>query len=370
MVGANSCGRAYFPIELKTKSRAERSKGQEKNNVQLVALTEKSTLDANNAPYKRKVIVANDLTQAAKLIPSEQAIVERFPKNNDPGPYIIGIGDVLSVSEILATDPSVPTFVTRQIAISDEGFINVYGLGSLQASGLTQSELQDKIYQKLLEVGRPRTMELSLSEFNSKRIFLNGDGISSNVIKYTNYPIFLEDVVATSGIKQEAGFDYKILLMRNEQEYTFSFINLMKSKGPRVRLFPDDRIFINAVNYSLETVLVVGETGAQRAVPITSIQRPTLSDTIFSGSVLRSGSSDFSQIYVLRQIEKNFKAYHLDITDPTRIKLAKKFEMRPDDIVFVAAQPLTLYSRTLQQILGSVGLTLQGRDTLRSELGN
>ena len=46
------------------------------------------------------------------------------------------------------------------------------------------------------------------------------------------------------------------------------------------------------------------------------------------------------------------------------------FEMRPDDIVFVAAQPLTLYSRTLQQILGSVGLTQRARDTIRSELGN
>ena len=116
--------------------------------------------------------------------------------------------------------------------------------------------------------------------------------------------------------------------------------------------------------------MVVGETGAQRAIPITAVQRPTLSDTIFSGSVLNSGSSDFSQIYVIRQSKLDYRAYHLDITDPTRIKLAKKFEMRPDDIVFVAAQPLTLYSRTLQQILGSVGLTQRARDTLRSELGN
>ena len=333
-------------------------------------MTEKSTLDANTATYKRSVIVADDLTSAAKLIPVDQAIVEKFPENNDPGPYIIGIGDVLSVSEILSSNSSVPSFVTREIAISDDGFINIYGLGSLQAAGLTQSELEDKIYQKLLEVGRPEGMEISLSGFNSKRIFINGDGIDSNLIKYTNYPIFLEDIIGTLGIKQMAGFDYKISLMRDGEEYTFSLIKLIKSKGPRVRLFPDDRIFINAINYSLETVLVVGETGAQRAVPITSIQRPTLSDTIFTGTVLNSGSSDFSQIYVIRQSKNNFKAYHLDITDPTRIKLAKKFEMRPDDIVFVAAQPLTLYSRTLQQILGSVGLTFQARDTIRTELGN
>ena len=156
-----------------------------------------------------------------------------------------------------------PTFVTREIAISDDGFINIYGLGSLQAAGLTQSELEDRIYQKLIEVGRPGTMELSLSGFNSKKIFLNGDGISSRVISYTNYPIFLEDIAATSGIKQAAGFDYKITIMRSGEEYIFSLIKLLNSRGPRVRLFPDDKVFINAVNYSLETVLIVGETGAQ-----------------------------------------------------------------------------------------------------------
>ena len=127
--------------------------------------------------------------------------------------------------------------------------------------------------------------------------------------------------------------------MRSGNEYIFSLIKLLNSKGPSLA-FPDDKVFINAVNYSLETVLIVGETGAQKSLPITSVQRPTLSDTIFSGTVLNAGSSDFSQIYVIRQSKDKFKAYHLDITDPTRIKLAKNFEMRPDDIVFVAAQPL------------------------------
>ena len=116
--------------------------------------------------------------------------------------------------------------------------------------------------------------------------------------------------------------------------------------------------------------MLVGETGAQRAIPINSYLRPSLSDAIFSGTVLNSITSDFSQIYVLRKKKKLFQAFHLDITDPTRVSLANQFEMRPDDIVFVAAQPLSLYSRTLSQILGSTGLTLQARDTIRTEIGN
>ena len=98
--------------------------------------------------------------------------------------------------------------------------------------------------------------------------------------------------------------------------------------------------------------------------------RPSLSDTIFSVSVLNSTTSDFSQIYVLRKKKKSFQAFHLDITDPTRLSSANRFEMWPDDIVFLATQPLSLYSRTLSQMLGSAGLTLRARDSIRTEIGN
>ena len=95
-----------------------------------------------------------------------------------------------------------------------------------------------------------------------------------------------------------------------------------------------------------------------------------MSETLFGSRILNLVSSDFSQIYVIRKDKTKFSAYHLDITNPVRISLASLFEMRPDDIIFVATQPLSLYSRTLSQILGSASLTLQARDTLRSEVGN
>ena len=74
-------------------------------------------------------------------------------------------------------------------------------------------------------------------------------------------------------------------------------------------------------------------------IPINSFQRPTLSDTIFGARVLNSVTSDFSQIYVLRKKGNEFDAYHLDITNPTRINFASKFEMRL--MINFATQPLS-----------------------------
>ena len=196
-----------------------------------------------------------------------------------------------------------------------------------------------------------------------------GEDLVPRKIPYTNRPIYLESVLQTIKFSLSPGQDGKITLVRNNEQYVFSIKNLVENLRSKYRLFPGDKVVVKRLNYKKENVLIVGETGAQTSFPISAELRPTLSDTIFSGSVLNGVTSDFSQIYVLRKKKTRFDAYHLDITNPARISLANKFEMRPEDIVFVAAQPLTLYSRSLQQILGSIGLTQQSRDIVRSELG-
>ena len=50
----NSCGKAYFPLEIKTKGRLERGKQQEQMEPNHVPLTKKEILKANNHPYKER----------------------------------------------------------------------------------------------------------------------------------------------------------------------------------------------------------------------------------------------------------------------------------------------------------------------------
>ena len=87
---------------------------------------------------------------------------------------------------------------------------------------------------------------------------------------------------------------------------------------------------------------IVGETSAQTTVPIDALLRPTLSETLFQNGFLNNTTSDISQIYVIRKIKDYYNAYHLDISNPGRVSMASALEMRPDDIVFVATQPLSL----------------------------
>ena len=66
-----------------------------------------------------------------------------------------------------------------------------------------------------------------------------------------------------------------------------------------------------------------------------------------------------AQIYVMRASSNPAEfgavtAWHLDARNPVSITLATNFEMRPDDIVFVQEQPITVWSRTVDQFFPTI----------------
>ena len=49
-----------------------------------------------------------------------------------------------------------------------------------------------------------------------------------------------------------------------------------------------------------------------------------------------------------------YKAYQLDLSDPSRLFLARNFEMRPDDIVYVSTQPLAEFNTIVGQLTSTL----------------
>ena len=162
----SACGRVYFPIELKTISRSDRSEKQQDSKVVIVPMTTKNIKLANSAPYKRYIIEAGDLKEPAKLVPAEDALVEKYPIVNDPGPYLIGIGDVIGYEELLVTGTQNARVIF--LTVNEDGLINFFQLGRIKAEDKTLTELEDLIYKKVVETGGNTNFNLFIKDFRSK----------------------------------------------------------------------------------------------------------------------------------------------------------------------------------------------------------
>ena len=85
----------------------------------------------------------------------------------------------------------------------------------------------------------------------------------------------------------------------------------------------------------------------------------TLADAIYSEGGFSTNTANPGQIYVLRGSAdpREFgavTAWHLDARNAANLTLATRMELRPNDIVFVAEQPVTKWNRTITQITPSL----------------
>ena len=200
-IGIFSCGRAYFPIELKTVSRAERNKNQEPVNVKIIPLTTKVINTANLVPYKRRIIDAGDLKKPAKILSADSALIENFPVSNDPGPYRIGVGDVISLGQITTNSNGEKSILNTTSVVQPNGFINLIGVGRIGALGLTQFELEDVIFKRLTDVGGNRNFEISITGFNSKKVLVVSNDFLVKALPYTSRPMYIEDAIVGLNLK-------------------------------------------------------------------------------------------------------------------------------------------------------------------------
>ena len=146
---------------------------------------------------------------------------------------------------------------------------------------------------------------------------------------------------------------------------------MIEGKHRKIRLFPDDHIIINPLPYRPETAVIMGEVLNPRLYDLSPSDRKTLSEALYSDQTFDPVSSDTSQIYLLRPKKDNrVIGYHLDASNPSRLILANKLELRPGDIIYVAPQPVSNYNRALMQIFGAYAMTVNPASASSSSSSN
>ena len=109
-----------------------------------------------------------------------------------------------------------------------------------------------------------------------------------------------------------------------------------------------------------------GEVRRPGRFPLPFERSANLADVLFDQDGININFGDYGEIYVLRaetdpQLNGGLTAYHLDAENAVNLAVATRFEIRPNDVVFVAEQPITSWNRALSQILPQLLLTATER---------
>ncbi|MEM8978318.1 MAG: polysaccharide biosynthesis/export family protein [Pseudomonadota bacterium] len=108
-------------------------------------------------------------------------------------------------------------------------------------------------------------------------------------------------------------------------------------------------------------VYLAGEVEQNARFPLPFGRTASLADALYQSSGPVKLRSDPRRIYLLRADERfeRVTAFQLDARNVSNLVLATRLELRPNDIVFVAAQPVSNWNTVVSQLLPTITLASQ-----------
>ena len=305
----------------------------------------------------------------------------------------------------------------QRYTVRDDGAISVPEVGTIELGGLTIEEAEQQLFDRFISAGIDPTFSLEIAEFGSQTITVGGEVGSPSVVPVTlNVPTLDEALTQAGGIQVATPEFGSIRIYRNGTLYQIPLETYAQRGDLRsIQLLPGDSIFVDT-SYDLdraleyyeqqisvaglrrsdrisalnelqteisirraalteardlfatrqelgeevgEYVYLAGEVGEQGRYQLPYGRRATLADALFaSGGGFDTATGNPSQIYVLRMSEdpnqEPVTAWHLDARNAANLTMATRFEMRPNDIIFIEEQPITRWNRAFQQFFPSL----------------
>lgn len=313
-----------------------------------------------------QVILLNDQkTTLREILTSARVgfnpgVISRIRLQRNKSEYLMALRSVFSKSapdviiqngDHIFVENSSKNMTSNISKVGYDGNVVFAGIGRINVDGFTLSELRTKISDLIEKTpGSEDAFQIEVTDFSSKTALLSLPGEPGAVIPINDTPAALDEVIIKSGLSVEGSSITQINLQRQNEDYVFTLERLLKSKNQKIYLEANDRITVERLSYKENKVFVLGAV-SPKIFNINPSNRETLADVLFtSGGVLSSSSAKRSEVYLLRG-NNPVIAYHLDAQSPTRLIVADAMELRPNDILYVAEQPIMSFNRTLATIL-------------------
>ena len=343
---------------------------QEAIQIKIVPLTSKDIARLNSTPFSQLVTFSKGPVTEASLLGVSA------PPVTSPIIYKIGAGDVLELNRITTAQSTSllggqqlggqqlgvqqlgggSTSVTNgqqsissSIAqVSENGTILFPETGLISIEGRTLSEARQLVSNALIRNGlSDRNLQLEIIEYVSQAVSFTvisdgstGSLAGSKVVPITKRPLSIRELIVSSGLSINRGGLQIVTLQRSGKSYVMPIDYVFAARTPEYYLTDRDLVKVESHVYAQQVAYTLGGGSVPQVIPVKLEERPTLSNTLFAGGgLLSSREARKWEIYMLRG-NGPVTAYHLDATNPGRLLIAARVELRPNDIIFATTKPI------------------------------
>ncbi|HEY9034363.1 MAG TPA: polysaccharide biosynthesis/export family protein [Pseudomonadales bacterium] len=281
-----------------------------------------------------------------------------------PESYRIGPNDVLFITvwnHPELTVPSGPQFggETNGRTVRPDGTLFYPYIGNIQAAGKTIEELRDEINNKLATFIESPQVDVGVLRYFSQQVVLSGAFAQNTPVPITAKPLTLLEALGMGGIVTTEADLSSLRLTRDGKSYILDVYALTSEPSDIHRLYLKNGDSVHLPYNDQNKVFVMGEVTRPQALAFKSASI-NLTDAIGTAGGLHQMSSKGQDVYVIRGVPdlgtEKAKIYQLKAKSPSAFILANRFELQPQDVVYVGASGVTRWNRVLSQILPTLSV--------------
>ena len=280
----------------------------------------------------------------------------------NPPAYTIGNSDILSITvwdhpelagsgmaaatAAVDTGAAVANAPQQGFAVDHHGSIQFPYAGQVQVAGLTEEAARNVLARKLAKYIASPNVTLRVQAYRSRRVYVDGEVKNAGIQAINDLPMTLVEALNRAGGLLPTADQSRIGLERGDARYSINLRELVQQgiNPGSLMLAHGDVVRVHSREES--KVFVSGEVVAPKALTMHD-GRLTLNEALGETGGISPLSGDARQIYVVRKTPQRTRVFQLDARLTGSLAMAESFELRPKDIVFVAATPLANWNRKL-----------------------
>jgi len=265
--------------------------------------------------------------------------------------YRIAQGDILNV--VLVDYPNINAS-TSSLTVDQQGFVQIPLIGRIKASGMSVPQFTANLRGQLQRYLKYSDPQVKVIDYRGNTFIIDGEVTKAGEFNITDAPVSLYSAISMAGGVTDTGDSNNIVLNRRGASYNINLQSLRQigSSANQIYVQNGDSIHINTLD--INKVYVLGEFGRVAPVPILE-QGLNLAQVLGESAGLNANTANAAKVYVVRDNPgyPRTNIYYVDMQTITSFPLANRFEMRPNDIVYVDPTGLTRWNRVLSSLLPS-----------------